>query len=192
MYRRLFILFPVILSLLFSQKIDENKKVVFVIALKDFRDEELKIPLDFLRSKNVSVEVASSDTSEAIGMLGMRFKPSLTINEINVKNFDGLIIVGGMGIMKLWSDTVLHRIVREFYENKKAIGAICLAPVVLARANILKGVKATVYPSGREELTRNKAICSKADVQVSGLIVTASGPPAAKKFAEAFFRQLTK
>jgi len=196
MKSRVIFLLLVVSYLIFGQKAETQKiaqkRVVMVIAQRDFRDEELKVPMDFLLSKNIKVEVASTDTIEAVGMLGMQIKPTMRIGAINPKDFSGIIFVGGIGVMKLWTDTLLYRIANDFYNEKKVIGAICLAPVILARAGLLKGLKATVYPSGRDELVKARALCSKADIEVSGRIITASGPPAAKKFASAFYNKLMK
>jgi protease I len=125
-------------------------------------------------------------------MLGLRVRPDLVIADVDPAAFDGLVLVGGAGAMHLAGDTLVRSIVKAFDDARKPIGAICLAPVILARAGVLKGIKATVYPSSRDELEKGGAVRSKADVEVAGRIVTASGPKAALPFAKAFYRRLSK
>ncbi len=168
------------------------RRVVIVIAPRDFRDEELMIPLEYLRKRKVEVQVASQQTADAVGMLGLHVVPDLELASIDPGEFDGIILVGGSGAVTLWPDTMLHRVVRSFADERKPIGAICLAPAILARAGVLKGVKATVFLSARDELLKGAAVLSKRDVETSGNIITASGPKASAAFVKAFYRRLIK
>jgi len=70
------------------------------------------------------------------------------------------------------------------------VGAICIAPGILARAGILKGRKATVFPSEIEALKRNGAFYTALPVVIDGRIVTASGPEAAEEFGKALVKTL--
>ena len=67
------------------------------------------------------------------------------------------------------------------------VAAICAAPVVLARAGILAGQKATVaqVPGAVDELTWNGAIYLTDHVVVSGRIITADGPASSTPFGQA-------
>src|SRR5688500_11853812 len=119
--------------------------ILFVIAPENFRDEEFKIPEAILTKKGFLVLTASTTTKPVTGMLGMTVKPDLPLESVQEMSFKALLLVGGNGAEKLWDNPVLHKIVKEFYQKKKLIGAICYAPVILARAGILRGKRATVY-----------------------------------------------
>ena len=168
------------------------KSVLMVIAPKDFRDEEFKEPYELFTKSGINVTVASTDTSPAKGVLGMVVKPEVTLEQINPDNFDALVVVGGPGCQVLWNDTTLHKIVKSFNEAKKTIAAICIAPVVLARAGILKDMKVTVYPSVQDEIGICGAHYTGSDVEVSGNIITCSGPKAAKDFANTILNTLSQ
>ena len=73
------------------------------------------------------------------------------------------------------------------------MAAICLAPVVLARAGILKGKKATYYESTASfrEMKAGGAVLVNKPVVADGRIVTANGPAASKEFAAEFIRKIT-
>lgn len=164
------------------------KRFVMVIAPRAFRDEEFKVPYELLTKIGHRVNVASIDTILAIGILGTALKPQLTIKNIDTLKYDGIILVGGTGAAIYWDDSTVHRLVQYFARTpNKIVAAICLAPVTLARAGILAGKKATVFEDKTTiaELKNRGALYEKADVVVSGKIITASGPQASEKFAQA-------
>ena len=78
-------------------------------------------------------------------------------------------------------------------QSAKVVAAICLAPVVLARAGILKGKKATYFnsPVSFREMKAGGAVLVDKAVVTDGRIVTANGPAAAAEFADTFIRTLT-
>ncbi|MCX7995023.1 MAG: DJ-1/PfpI family protein [candidate division WOR-3 bacterium] len=175
-----------------SESTLSEKSVVMVIAHTDFRDEEFKEPYDLLKKSGLKVVVASTDTTPAKGMLGMVVKPELLIADIVPEKFNALIIVGGIGCRNLWDDATLHKLVQGFNQSQKTVAAICIAPVVLARAGILKDKKATVYPQTADEIKPHCAEYTGKDVEVSGNVITASGPHAAKDFAKAILEAVSK
>ena len=159
--------------------------MLIVIAHEDFRDEEFKEPYDLFMKSGIEVVVASTDTAPAKGMLGMTVKPDITLEQVNTDDFDGLVVVGGSGCEQLWDNEMLHNIVRRFNTDNKMIAAICLAPVILGRAGVLEGKVVTAYPTARDEVGKCCAQCTDADIEVSGNVITCSGPKAAADFATA-------
>lgn len=74
---------------------------------------------------------------------------------INVNDFDALIIPGGYGVAKTLSNLAMmgvearvlpafKKLIDSFYNAKKPIGAICIAPAVLAIALRGKGIELTI------------------------------------------------
>jgi len=169
-----------------------TKSVLIIIAPKDFRDEEFKEPYDLLTTSGIKVIIASTDTLPAKGMLGTVVKPQILLSQVIPDSFNALVIVGGTGCKVLWDDTMLHTIVQNFEQNHKTIAAICIAPVVLARAGVLKNKKATVYPGVAGEIKPHCAEYTAMDVEISGNTITGSGPQAAKDFAKAILEVLSK
>ncbi len=168
------------------------KSVLIVIAPKDFRDEEFKEPYDLFNRSGMKVVVASTDTMPAQGMLGMIVKPGMTLEQVISDSFDVLVVVGGSGCEVLWDNTTLHKIVQQFNDEKKTIAAICIAPVVLAKAGVLKDVEATAYPAVKDDIGVCGAKYTGADVEVCENIITCSGPSAVKEFAETILSTLNQ
>jgi len=166
----------------------EGKKILMVIAQQDFRDEELFKPKEVFEGAGASVFVAAPRNETATGMLGGKVQPDFAISDVNASEFDAVVVVGGSGSPKyLWDDTQLRNLVRDAYAGGKVVAAICLSPVVLARAGILKGKSATVFPSSDAvaELKKGGAIYKDESVVIAGRIVTGRDPASAEAFANA-------
>jgi protease I len=169
-----------------KKKTLKDKKILMVIAHQNFRDEEFKEPHILFEEEGGAIVVASTDTSEATGMLGMTVKPDILIENVSPLDFDAIVLIGGAGSPDLWKNTTLHEHLKTAYENEKVIGAICLSPVTLVYAGLLEGKKATCYetPEVREIFEENNVELTGSPVEVIDKIVTANGPPAAKAYAE--------
>jgi len=168
----------------------KGKKAVMIIARSNFRDEELLKPKEVLEKNGVIVTVASSSLKEATGMLGAKVKPDILFTNINVSEYDAVIFVGGSGASEYWDNPTAHKIANDANNAKKIIGAICIAPVTLAKAGLLANKKATTYSSTVSDIKSAGAKYSGADVERDGNIITASGPPVAQKFGETIVNAL--
>lgn len=171
-----------------------GKKVVMIIAPNNFRDEEYSIPREILEGQGAKIVVASSTLETATGMLGLKVKPDIKLSDVKVDNFDAIIFVGGLGARDYyWENETALALAKEAYTKGKVLGAICVAPVILANAGVLKDKKATVWSSEGVKLrAAGCQVIADADVVVDGKIVTAKSPQAAKKFGESIFELLKR
>ncbi len=174
----------------------DTKKILMVIAQEGFRDEEFFEPREVFEDAGVSITVASKTTNkEAIGALGRTVNPEISINKANIADYDGIVISGGPGSRKfLWSDMDLRKLVEDAFEQEKVVAAICISPVVLARAGVLEGKKATVFkdPESVKELKKGGAIYEDKEVIITENIVTGRDPASAEKFGEAVLDALER
>ncbi len=169
------------------------KKVVMIIAKKDFRDEELLEPKKILEDNGIEVKVASTVLGEAKGVLGAKVTTDLLVKDIRVSDFDALVFVGGAGAEQDWDYPLAHKLAQDTLKGPdKILAAICIAPVILAKAGVLKNKKATVWPSESGELKSAGVNYTGNDVEKDGNIITAAGPRAAKKFGEEIVKVLEK
>ncbi|MGD8978595.1 MAG: DJ-1/PfpI family protein [candidate division WOR-3 bacterium] len=160
------------------------RSILMVIAHEDFSDDEFKRSFDLFTRSGITVAVASTDTTTATGMAGMTVVPDITLEAVNSKDYDGLVVVGGDGCKILWDNETLHQVVRDFNATNKTIAAMCLAPIILANAGILEGRIVTASPTVRDEIGKACARCTDSDIEVSGNIVTCSAPLAAAALAD--------
>ena len=142
----------------------------------------------------MAVTVASTRGGAAVGMLGATVTVDCTVQQADAATFDALAVAGGAGApAHLWDSEPLRALVKSLHAAGKVVGAICLAPPVLARAGILAGRRATTFPADRAlvELKRGGATYVQEAVVLDGTIVTASGPEAATAFGETLAQLLT-
>ncbi len=172
-------------------------KIAMIIAFREFRDEEYFIPKQILKQSGVEVDTVSSSLGEAIGKLGGEAEVNILIKDLKVADYDAVLFIGGPGAQKYIDDESCHQIARETVETDKVLGAICIAPIILAKAGVLEGKKATVWSSpmdkfGVKILQSSGAVYQSEPVFVDGKIITANGPMAAKEFAETIINLLSK
>ncbi|MFA5089780.1 MAG: DJ-1/PfpI family protein [Candidatus Omnitrophota bacterium] len=158
------------------------EKVVMIISHEGFRDEELLKPKKVLEDSGVKVDIASTDLSPAVGKGGNVVQPDILFNDIDVEDYQAIIFIGGASAACYWDDPRAHKLAQEALAKRKVLAAICIAPVTLANAGVLKGKKATVFSSEVAQIKQAGALYTGLDVERDGNIITASGPHAAEKF----------
>lgn len=171
----------------------EQKKILMVIAQENFRDEEFLGPKKVFEDSGAKVTVASNTTKKAKGVLGKKVSPDISISDVNIDDYDAISITGGGGAKEyLWDNKELQEIVRKANEQGKIIGAICIAPVVLANAGLLEGKMSTVFKNEEtvKILKDNAAKYRDKDVMVDGNIITGRDPNAANKYGQAVIKAL--
>ncbi|MBD3361573.1 DJ-1 family protein [Candidatus Woesearchaeota archaeon] len=167
-------------------EVDNVAKVLFVIAHENFQDRELLVPKHLIEAKH-EVVIASTSTEKARGVLGAELVPDVTLEQAleKIEEFDAVVFIGGSGSKDLFNNPVAHKIAKN---AKNVLGAICLAPVILANAGVLNGKKATVWDDGRGTQIRileDKGVAvMDGPIVVDGKLVTANGPDVARQFGE--------
>jgi protease I len=141
-----------------------------------FRDDEFDAAIRILERFNIPTVVVSSDTTAAQGIDGLTVKPQKILAAITPADFSALVLIDGSGIAVHWDDTLLWRCCQEFAAAGRYLVAIELAPLVLARAGVLKNRRATVHPDFYciSVLKENGARHQFAAVVTDGNLLTAS------------------
>jgi len=166
-----------------------NKKIVMVIAFRDFRDAEYFVPREILENAGIEIKTASTKKGIAVGADGGEVNVDLLVSEVRPAEFDAIIFIGGPAALKYLDNEDSYKLIRETVSQEKILASICISPVILAKAGVLEGKKATVWSSVMDKsaikiLEQNKAIYEDKSVVVDGKIITANGPSAAKEFGE--------
>ncbi len=167
-----------------------KKKAVLVIAEREFRDEEYQVPKEVLSQAGIEVATASTTTQEAVGKLGLKVRPDLLVADLKPDDYGAIVFVGGGGAAQYFADAQVHALARDFAAAGKVVAAICIAPVILARAGLLQGKRATVFPDGIPELEKAEAVYTAQNVERDGRIITGNGPEAAEAFAREIVAQM--
>ena len=156
-------------------------KKVAVLLAEGFEEIEALTVVDIVRRAGITCDMVSIYKIDVTGAHGIVVKADKCIND-DLREYDLLVLPGGMpGARNLQNNQNVIDMVRYFNENNKIIGAICAAPIVLAKADIIKNKNITSYPGFDEEL---KGCIYKEDhIVVDGNIVTSRGPATAMAFS---------
>lgn len=169
-----------------------GKRIVMIIAPQNFRDEELNHTREELERAGGNVILASKTTDTATGMFGATAKPDITIDQVNVDDYDAVVFVGGSGSEIYFNDPTALNIAKETHARNKLLTAICIAPSILANANLLQGKRATVWAGDKYiNILRSKgAEYTGENVTRDDRIITANGPEAARQFGKTIIDNL--
>lgn len=163
--------------------------VLFIIAPVNFRDEELFDTKEVIEKAGLTTIIASKTAGVKKGMFGETAEAELALGEINVAKYKAIVFVGGSGSATYFDDAAALRIAKQSASQDRITAAICIAPVILANAGILKDKKATVWDDSMHtyssKIEAKGAKYTGKDVEKDGNIITANGPEAAKKFGSA-------
>ncbi len=126
---------------------------------------------------------------------GHNFALTATFDEVDPKNYDGLVIPGGRAPEYIRLNEKVISIVQYFAENKKPIAAICHGPQVLIAADVLKGKLCTAYPALKPDVIRAGAKWgelndSLSNAHVDGNLVTAAAWPGHPEWMRKFLEVL--
>ena len=162
--------------------------MIYLLLADGFEEIEALCPVDMLRRAGHAVKTVGVTGKTVTGAHGIPVVADITPEEMD-KPLEMLILPGGMpGTKHLdeWSgmDALLARAERE----GSRIAAICAAPSILGHLGLLRGRRATAFPSFRDQLT--DAILTEGDVVRDGPFLTAPGLGAAIPFALALVETL--
>ena len=157
--------------------------MVYVFLANGFEELEALTVVDLLRRAEIQVKTVSIMEDRLVyGSKGVGVEADILFKAGNYETCQMLILPGGMpGTTNLCNHRDLNEDLREFYGKGKPIAAICAAPMVLGRAGLLAGHKATIYQGMEEELAGAQPVDD--DVVVSENIITSKGPGTAMDFA---------
>jgi len=166
----------------------DGKSVLLVIPQTQFREEEVFEPKRILEKEGARVVVASTAARTCRGMKEGILESEVAIEDANGEDYQAVVLAGGSSVPALfWKDKKLQELVSGMAEAGKIVAAISLSTVVLAKASLLEGRKATVYflPEALEELKKGGATYVKDKVIVDENIIMAEGPQESGAFAKA-------
>lgn len=170
-----------------------GKRVLMVIAPENFRDEELLHTKEELERAGAETTIASTKTGVIKGLLGATVTPDFKLDQVNVDDYDAIVFVGGPGSSVYFNDKQALSIATQMFSKGKKTCAICIAPVILANAGMLKGKRATVWDGDYVRKVESKgATYTGKPVEVDGNIITANGPAAAREFGRTIAKELER
>lgn len=163
---------------------------VYVFLADGFETVEALAPVDIMRRAGIEVTTVSiMGRREVVSAQSVTVMADILFEECCFCCFDACVLPGGgAGTEILSAHEPLRKTLLEEAGKGTLIAAICAAPMVLGRAGLLKGIKATCYPGCEGELFDAEYTASA--VEKDGNIITACGPGASFDFGFAIVEYL--
>jgi protease I len=163
---------------------------ILIMATNRFEESELFGPREILLGRGAKVSLASLDRDEIMATVhddpGKTILPDLTIAEARAEDYDALLLPGGVGNPdRLRMDEAAVALIKAFDAAGKPIGAICHAPWLLAEADLLRGKRATSWPSIRTDIRNAGAEVVDEAAVTDGHLVTSRKPDDVPAFTAA-------
>lgn len=156
--------------------------MVYVFLANGFEETEAIAPIDILRRCGLDVVTVGIGEEVITGSHGISVIPDITeVDFAPSEDIDMIVLPGGMpGTLNLEKSRTVQDAIDYCTEKGKYIGAICAAPSVLGKKNLLTGKKATCFPGFEDFLLG--AEFTGAPVEADGKIITARGAGVAVEF----------
>ncbi|WP_309661767.1 type 1 glutamine amidotransferase domain-containing protein [Sphingomonas sp.] len=168
-------------------------KTILIMATDGFEESELFGPREILLGRGAVVKLASPSRSPIQATVhddpGKTIRPDLTIDEVLADDFDALVLPGGVrnpDTLRLNRQAIA--VIRAFADAGKPVAAICHGPWLLVEADVLRGRKATAWPSIRTDLCNAGVIVVDEAAVTDGNIVTSRNPDDVAAFTDALIR----
>jgi protease I len=163
---------------------------ILIVATDGFEEWELFGPLEILQKRGAEVVLASLKRDPIQATVhddpGKTIRPDLTVDEASADDFDALILPGGVrNPDHLRTSVRTIKLIRDFAGQGKPVGAICHGPWLLIEADLLRGRRATSWPSIRTDLRNAGANVVDEAAVTDGNIVTSRNPQDVEPFTDA-------
>jgi protease I len=154
----------------------EGRRILIFVG-DDYEDLELWYPRLRLIEAGARVVVAGQDKGRRYrGKHGYPCVSDASVEELQARAFDGVVVPGGWMPDKLRRDPSVLGLVREFAASCKLTAAICHGGWVLISAGVYRGVRATGSPGIKDDLIHAGAIWEDAPVVVDRHFVSSRKP----------------
>jgi protease I len=103
-------------------------KALFIIAFRNFQDFEFLKTKEILEKNKIECDVCSTQKGIALGTFGASFKVSKILEEVQAKDYDCIIFVGGAGTPSVRAKKEAIKLAENSFKLWKIVCAICWAP----------------------------------------------------------------
>ncbi|OKL35711.1 type 1 glutamine amidotransferase domain-containing protein [Domibacillus mangrovi] len=169
-----------------------DKKVIALVE-DEFEDLELWYPILRLQEEGATVHLVGNEAGKKyIGKYGVPAVSEYAFTDIQVDEYDAILVPGGWAPDKLRRYPEVIDFVRSMNDAKKPIGQICHAGWVLISANILDGVNVTSTPGIKDDMTNAGSTWHDEAVVTDGHIISSRRPPDLPPYVKAFADKLAE
>ncbi len=157
---------------------------IAVFLAEGFEEGEALFVIDVLRRAGFQCDSVSIDEEMVKGSHDIVVKADKIISD-EIKEYDMIVFPGGLpGATNLRDDERVIKLVKYFDKApEKFVAAICAAPIILAKAGIIKGRTITSYPGEQYTKLFKEANYVEDIVVIDDHLITSRGPATTLPFA---------
>ena len=171
-----------------------NGKRIAILVDQLYQEMEVWYPIYRLREAGAQVVTVGAEKGKTYpSKLGYPCLADLSYDEVQEKDFDGVIVPGGFAPDHIRRHAKANDFVAAMNKAGKLVAAICHGPWVLCSAHgMLKGRKATSFFAIKDDVVNAGALWEDAEVVIDGNLVTSRKPDDLPAFCRAAIEVLSK
>jgi protease I len=169
----------------------EGKKIIILVE-QMYNEFEFWYPYYRLKEAGAEVVVVGSGSAqEYSAKSGISCKADTSADQISAADFDGIVIPGGYAPDHMRRYPAMVKLVKDFFEARKMVAAICHAGWMLASAGIVKGRTVTSFFAIKDDMVHAGANWVDEEVVVDGDLITSRKPEDLPAFMKAIIKSLS-
>lgn len=160
---------------------DLQGKKIAILATNGFEQAELEVPRERLKKAGATVEIVSLAAGEITGWdkkdWGRPVKVDKTLDEVSAQDYDAIVLPGGQinpDLLRIEPKAL--KFIKDIFDAKKVVAAVCHAPWLLIETGIAKGRKMTSFKSIKTDVTNAGAKWVDSEVVVDQGVITSRNP----------------
>jgi protease I len=172
-------------------------KKVLILATNGFEQSELEVPRDRLKAAGATVVIASPEAGEIKGWdmkdWGRPVKVDKSLNDVKADDFDAIVLPGGQinpDLLRINPKAL--KLIKDFYNQKKVVAAICHAPWLLVETGLAKGRRMTSYHSIKTDVINAGAAWEDSQVVADQGVVTSRNPGDLEAFSAKIIEEMAE
>ncbi len=166
---------------------------VAVLVAEGFHDGEAYMPIGYLINQGYNVTVIGPERGVVRAYNSdFTIRIDKAVHEVNVGDFEALVLPGGTGPSVLREDERVVDFVRNFWETGKVTAAICHGPQVLITAGVMEGKTSTGVGAIQQELEEAGVVYVDESVVIDGNLITSRIPTDLHDFSSTINKEIQK
>jgi protease I len=172
-------------------------KKVLILATNGFEQSELEVPRDRLKAAGAKVDIVSPQAGEIKGWdvkdWGRPVKVDKMLDEVKADDYDAIVLPGGkINPDLLRVNNKALKLIKDFYNQKKVVAAVCHAPWLLVETGIARGKRMTSYHSMKTDVANAGARWEDSEVVADQGVVTSRNPKDLEAFSAKIIEELNE
>ena len=168
-----------------------SDKHIAILAEDNYQELELHYPRLRLIEAGARVSVLGAGKHSYHSGKGYAIKVDADIAEVDVNDFDAVVIPGGMAPDRMRRHRAMVDFVRALHEKEKPVAWICHAGWMAVSADIIRGRRVTSFASIRDDMVNAGGDWVDEEVVVDGHLISSRVPDDLPAFCRAIIEALS-